>query len=280
MTLRKPSGCSSRHTRGPRTTARATRSGSALALALDAGGRPADALALCEELSALRGGSYLDRLYCRLAAGFAFVQQGAASDAAAAFEEAQTAAFATDSRLDRAIVIVARSYAYAALDLPSGHELGYRGEPHAPRRRLRRPRLAHRLRARIPAGSPTDPFLSPRPDAPLFGHLAPSLLWGSPMMPPSPPPTQKWWSSTRKKTRRIFCVLRCDRRPRRRRAGRSFPTCTGATIARHSTPSVVWPSRPISPSGRWVSTCSPRSASPPTGPSSGHSRRRHRRVYR
>ena len=51
------------------------------------------------------------------------MQQGAASDAAAAFEEAQTAAFATDSRLDRAIVIVARSYAYSALDLPSGHEL-------------------------------------------------------------------------------------------------------------------------------------------------------------
>ena len=45
------------------------------------------------------------------------------SDAAAAFEEAQTAAFATDSRLDRAIVIVARACAYAALDLPSGHEL-------------------------------------------------------------------------------------------------------------------------------------------------------------
>jgi tetratricopeptide (TPR) repeat protein len=97
--------------------------GSALGLALDAGGRPAEALALCDELSAIRGGSYLDRLYCRLAAGFAFVQQGAASDAAAAFEEAQAAAFATDSRLDRAIVIVARSYAYAALDLPSGHEL-------------------------------------------------------------------------------------------------------------------------------------------------------------
>ena len=97
--------------------------GSALGLALDAAGRPAEALAICDELSAIRGGSYLDRLYCRLAAGFAFVQQGAASDAAAAFEEAQTAAFATDSRLDRAIVIVARSYAYAALDLPSGHEL-------------------------------------------------------------------------------------------------------------------------------------------------------------
>ena len=60
--------------------------GSAFALALDAGGRPADALTLCEELSAIRGGSYLDRLYARLAAGFAFVQQGAASDAAAAFE--------------------------------------------------------------------------------------------------------------------------------------------------------------------------------------------------
>ena len=97
--------------------------GSALALALDTAGRPSEALAICEELSAIRGGSYLDRLYCRLAVGFAFVQQGAASDAAAAFEEAQTAAFATDSRLDRAIVIVARSYAYAALDLPSGHEL-------------------------------------------------------------------------------------------------------------------------------------------------------------
>jgi class 3 adenylate cyclase/tetratricopeptide (TPR) repeat protein len=97
--------------------------GSALALALDAGGRPADALELCEQLSAIRGGSYLDRLYARLAAGFAFVQQGAASDAAAAFEEAQRAAFATDSRLDRAIVIVARAYAYSALGLPSGHEL-------------------------------------------------------------------------------------------------------------------------------------------------------------
>jgi hypothetical protein len=97
--------------------------GSALALALDAGGRPAEALELCEKLSAVRGGSYLDRLFSRLAAGFAFVQQGAASDAAAAFDEAQTAAFATDSRLDRAIVIVARSYAYAALELPSGHEL-------------------------------------------------------------------------------------------------------------------------------------------------------------
>jgi hypothetical protein len=97
--------------------------GSAYALALDAGGRPTDALAVCEELSAIRGGSYLDRLYCRLAAGFAFVQQGAADDAAAAFADAQAAAFATDSRLDRAIVIVARSYAYAALGLPSGHEL-------------------------------------------------------------------------------------------------------------------------------------------------------------
>ena len=31
-----------------------------------------------DEISALRGGSYLDRLYSRLAAGFAFVQQGAA----------------------------------------------------------------------------------------------------------------------------------------------------------------------------------------------------------
>jgi ATP/maltotriose-dependent transcriptional regulator MalT len=97
--------------------------GSALALAYDAGGRPDEALAVCEQLSALRGGSYLDRLYCRIAAGFAFVQQGAASDAAGAFEEAQTAAFATDSRLDRAIVVVARSYAYSALGLPSGHEL-------------------------------------------------------------------------------------------------------------------------------------------------------------
>jgi tetratricopeptide (TPR) repeat protein len=97
--------------------------GSALALAFDAGGRPSEALALCEELSAIRGGSYLDRLFARLAAGFAFVQQGAAADATAAFDEAQTAAFATDSRLDRAIVIVARSCAYSALDLPSGHEL-------------------------------------------------------------------------------------------------------------------------------------------------------------
>jgi class 3 adenylate cyclase/tetratricopeptide (TPR) repeat protein len=97
--------------------------GSSLALAFDAGGRPDDALVLCEQLSAIRGGSYLDRLFARLAAGFAFVQQGAAGDAAAAFEEAQTAAFATDSRLDRAIVIVARSCAYAALDLPSGREL-------------------------------------------------------------------------------------------------------------------------------------------------------------
>lgn len=97
--------------------------GSALALALDAGGRPDDALAVCEQVSAIRGGSYLDRLFCRIAAGFAFVQQGAASDAAAAFDEAQSAAFATDSRLDRAIVIVARSYAHSALDLPSGHEL-------------------------------------------------------------------------------------------------------------------------------------------------------------
>jgi tetratricopeptide (TPR) repeat protein len=98
--------------------------GSALALALDAAGRPAEALAICDEISALRGGSYLDRLYSRLAVGFAFVQQGAATDAAAAFDEAQIAAFATDSRLDRAIVIVARSYAYAALDLPAGNELG------------------------------------------------------------------------------------------------------------------------------------------------------------
>jgi class 3 adenylate cyclase/tetratricopeptide (TPR) repeat protein len=97
--------------------------GSALALALDAAGRPEDALEICEELSAIRGGSYLDRLFSRLAAGFAFVQQGAASDAAAAFEDAQAAAFATDSRLDRAIVVVARSYAYSALNLPSGREL-------------------------------------------------------------------------------------------------------------------------------------------------------------
>jgi class 3 adenylate cyclase/tetratricopeptide (TPR) repeat protein len=97
--------------------------GSALALAFDAASRPVEALAVCEELSSIRGGSYLDRLYARLAAGFAFVQQGAASDAAVAFEEAQTAAFATDSRLDRAIVTVARACAYAALDLPSGHEL-------------------------------------------------------------------------------------------------------------------------------------------------------------
>ena len=97
--------------------------GSALALAFDAGGRPADALATCEQISAIRGGSYLDRLYCRLAAGFAFVQQGAASDAAAAFDEAQAAAFATDSRLDRAVVIVARSYGYSALGIAPGHEL-------------------------------------------------------------------------------------------------------------------------------------------------------------
>ncbi|MDQ1467018.1 MAG: hypothetical protein QOH10_1433 [Actinomycetota bacterium] len=97
--------------------------GSALALAFDAAGRPADALSLCEELSAIRGGSYLDRFFARLAAGFAFVQQGAAADAATAFDEAQTAAFATDSRLDRAIVVLARSCAYATLDLPSGREL-------------------------------------------------------------------------------------------------------------------------------------------------------------
>ena len=97
--------------------------GGALALAFDAGGRPADALATCEQISAIRGGSYLDRLYCRLAAGFAFVQQGAASDAAAAFDEAQAAAFATDSRLDRAVVIVARSYGYSALGIAPGHEL-------------------------------------------------------------------------------------------------------------------------------------------------------------
>jgi len=97
--------------------------GSALALAFDASGRPDDALTLCEQLTAIRGGSYLDRLFARLAAGFAFVQRGAAGDAAAAFEEAQTAAFATDSRLDRALVTVARACAYSALDLPSGREL-------------------------------------------------------------------------------------------------------------------------------------------------------------
>ncbi|HEX4491400.1 MAG TPA: adenylate/guanylate cyclase domain-containing protein [Acidimicrobiia bacterium] len=97
--------------------------GSAYALALDAAGRPDDALAVCESLSSIRGGSYLDRLVTRLAAGFAFVQHAAASDAASAFDDAQAAAFATDSRLDRAIVIVARSYAFAALGLPSGHEL-------------------------------------------------------------------------------------------------------------------------------------------------------------
>ncbi len=97
--------------------------GCTLALAFDAAGRPDDTLALCEELSAIRGGSYLDRLTARIATGFAFVQLRHADDAVVAFDEAQAAAHATDSRLDRAIVALARSCAYRSLDLPTASEL-------------------------------------------------------------------------------------------------------------------------------------------------------------
>jgi class 3 adenylate cyclase/tetratricopeptide (TPR) repeat protein len=96
--------------------------GGLLALALAAAGRPTEALEVGREVARVRGGTYMDRLLLHWATGFAFAQQGLATDAVAALDEAHAIAFATDARIDRAVASMARARAYEHLGVPAARE--------------------------------------------------------------------------------------------------------------------------------------------------------------
>jgi len=83
---------------------------------------PSAALDVGREVARLRGGTYMDRLLLHWATGYAFAQQGAATDAVAALDEAHAIAFATDARVDRAIASLARATAFEHLGIGAAHE--------------------------------------------------------------------------------------------------------------------------------------------------------------
>jgi tetratricopeptide (TPR) repeat protein len=91
----------------------------ALALALVAAGQPDEVPAIVER--SLDQGTYLDRLQLALAEAFAKLQLNE-SDTADAFDGLVAIADATESRLDQAIVAVARAEAWRALERPDADD--------------------------------------------------------------------------------------------------------------------------------------------------------------
>jgi tetratricopeptide (TPR) repeat protein len=84
---------------------------SALALALAAAGRPAEALARAEDVLGSDNGTYADTTVALEARGFALAQQGDAEGSARAFQEARTIVDATDDVLFRALLKLAEGSA-------------------------------------------------------------------------------------------------------------------------------------------------------------------------
>jgi hypothetical protein len=93
----------------------------ALSLAYAAAGRGDEAIALAE--AGIGQGTYLDDLHHRLGGAFGRVRAGD-PDAPAAFDAAVAACDATSSRLDQAVVRLARAHALAALDHPDAEAAG------------------------------------------------------------------------------------------------------------------------------------------------------------
>lgn len=96
--------------------------GGLLALIQAVGHEPEAALSTARDIARLRGGTYMDRLLLHWATGLAFAQQGAATDAVAALDEAHGIAFATDARIDRAVASLVRAVVFEHLGIAAAHE--------------------------------------------------------------------------------------------------------------------------------------------------------------
>ena len=88
---------------------------SALALALSAAGRPAEAIARADEVLAGDSGTYADTTVALEAKGLALAQQGDVEGTARAFQQARTIVEATDDILIRALLRLAEGSALGAL---------------------------------------------------------------------------------------------------------------------------------------------------------------------
>lgn len=96
--------------------------GGLLALAFAANHDPESTHRIAAEVATVQGGTYMDRLLRHWASGLARAQEGETDAAVAELDEAHSLAFATDSRIDRAIASLARSLAFEQLGVANAHE--------------------------------------------------------------------------------------------------------------------------------------------------------------
>ena len=93
--------------------------GGVLGLALASSGKTRDALALVEQLDAIEGGTYADRILHRFAEGAALLQEGLRDRALEAFDAAVEVAEGTDSVAHRALALLARAVALESVGDPA-----------------------------------------------------------------------------------------------------------------------------------------------------------------
>ncbi len=96
--------------------------GGLFALALVAIRDPEAALDVAMEVTDIRAGTYMDKIFLHWAMGYAYAQLGKLDETVLHLDEAHRVAFDTDSKIDRAIAGLARATAFEFLGISTAHE--------------------------------------------------------------------------------------------------------------------------------------------------------------